>query len=319
MKNILAVLPGPGQHHLEKMVEAAHGNNIIFKAPSDVTQDDVDSANVLVGLVPVSFLHGQSSIEFMQLTSAGADAYVKEGLLSRSTVLSCCTGAYSQSVSEHAFAVTLMLLKKLHLYRDDQSECCWADEGTTGTLNGATVLVMGLGDIGRCYAKLVKTMGAHVIGIKRRPGEKPDFVDELYTTDDFDCVVPRADIIFSVLPGSPATEHFFTLERFRLMKESAIFINCGRGNAVDGDVLYKVLSENIISCAGVDVFENEPLDKSSPLWGLKNLVITPHASGFFHLPVTKDRVIDICAQNLAAWLDGREIINIVDYETGYKI
>ena len=317
MKKILICLPTDNEKYAPKMNKAAQGHEIRHVLPANLTQEDVDWAQIIIGNIPVKFLHGQE-IEFMQLTSAGADAYVKEGVLNRNTVLSCSTGAYSQTVAEHAIAVTLMLLKNLHLYRDDQNEAFWTDEGTTRTIDGATVLVMGMGDIGRYYARMAKALGAYVIGCKRTAGDKPEYVDELYTTDKFDEVVPRADIVFSILPGTAATEYFYTLDRFKLMKNSAIFINCGRGNAVSADVLYEVLTGGIIEAAGVDVFEQEPLPADSKLWGLKNLVITPHASGFFHLPATIGRVTDICAYNLEAFLNNKDIRNVVDYETGYK-
>lgn len=318
MKKALVFLPNINDQHRQKLIAAAEGCELVFKAPSEVTQADLDSDYcALVGLVPPAFLHGQS-YELVQLSSAGADAYVAPGVLGEGTTLCCCTGAYSQTVAEHALAATLMLLKKLHLYRDDQARHFWADEGTTGTIDGATVLIMGLGDIGRYYARMAKALGAYVIGVKRRPGEKPDCVDELYTTDQFEEIVGRADIVFSVMPGTPATTHFYTLERFALMKPSAIFINCGRGTAVSADVLYEALEKKLVAAAAVDVFETEPLPSDSPLWDVPNLLLTPHASGFFHLPATINRVVDICADNLKAWAKGGQYRNIVDFSSGYK-
>ena len=101
------------------------------------------------------------------------------------------------------------------------------------------------------------------------------------------------------------------------MKDSAVFVNCGRGNAVSSEVLYRALKEHKISAAAIDVVETEPLPADSPLWGLENLVITPHISGFFHLPETFERIVDIAAGNLAAYLAGKELRNVVDFATGY--
>ena len=317
MKNILAVMPIDSDYFCDEISKAAGENKVKFVFAKDVEQSDVDNADIVIGNVPPKFLNEQK-IGFMQLTSAGADAYVKEGILSRDTVLCCSTGAYSQTVAEHALASTLMLIKNLHLYRDDQMNSKWTDEGDTSSVDGATVLVMGLGDIGRYYARMVKALGAYVIGVNRRGGNKPEFVDELYTTDQFDKIVPRADIIMSILPGTASTEYFYTIERFKLMKNSAVFLNMGRGNAVSADVLYEALTNGYIRSAAVDVFEKEPLDSSSKLWSLKNLAITPHASGFFHLPATIRRVTDICASNLNSYLNGGELKNIIDYESGYK-
>ena len=317
MKNILAVLPEGAEKYRDILNKTAEGCVVKYLSPGEVTEKDVDEANVIIGNVPPALLHEQN-LEFVQLTSAGADAYVKEGLLKRDTILCCCTGAYSQTVAEHAVAATLMLQKGLHLYRDAQSRSEWIKGGSTSSMNGATVIIVGLGDIGCCYARQVKALGAYVIGVKRRLSEKPEYVDELYTTDAFDDIVARGDVIVSILPGTDATYHFFTEERFAKMKKSAIFVNCGRGTAVSCDTLFNVLSNNIIASAAVDVFETEPLPETSPLWKLENLVLTPHASGFFHLPATMDRVMNICIGNLKAWLNGKNPVNIVDYNTGYK-
>lgn len=317
MKNILISIPGIGNGHQKILSEAAGENAVRFIKPGEVLQSDADWADIIVGNLPPRFFGGRH-VELMQLSTAGADLYVKEGVLAPSSVLACCTGAYSQSVAEHSFAATLMLQKNLHLYRDSQSACSWTDAGEVGTINGATVIVVGLGDIGKYYARMVKALGAYVIGVNRRGGEKPEYVDELYTTDSFDKIAGRGDIIFSVMPSTPQTVHFYTEERFALMKPTAIFINSGRGSAVSEQTLYNVLSKKVIACAAVDVLEREPLPSDSPLWGLKNLLITPHASGDYHLPSNRDKVVAICAGNLKAFLSGQTLINVVDFASGYK-
>ena len=102
------------------------------------------------------------------------------------------------------------------------------------------------------------------------------------------------------------------------MKRSAVFVNCGRGGAVASDVLYTALHEGLIASAAVDVTEPEPLPAESPLWQLDNLLLTPHISGQNHLPATFERVVDIAAENLRRYLAGEELVNVVDWATGYK-
>ena len=102
------------------------------------------------------------------------------------------------------------------------------------------------------------------------------------------------------------------------MKKSAIFINCGRGNAVENTVLYNALTNGEIAMAGIDVNEVEPLPADSPLWALDNLMITPHVSGYYHLPYTFERIVDIAESNLKHWMNGEALDNIVDFTTGYK-
>ncbi len=317
MKNVLVLMPVEARHKA-KLEAAGVGCRITYCSPAEVSAGQIRSANAILGQPKAEMIGASENLEWLQLESAGTDAYVKPGVLGAKTVLTNATGAYNKAVAEHAFALTLMLQKKLYLYRDEQKRAVWSDHGTVSSLSDCTVAVVGLGDIGRHYARLVKAMGARVIGVKRRAGDPPPCVDELVMTQDLDTVLPAADVIMSVLPNTAATQGIYTDESFEKMKDTALFINCGRGNAVASDVLYRALSEHKIAAAAVDVTEIEPLPAESPLWALDNLVITPHISGGFHLPETFERIVDIAAENLAAYAQGRELRNVVDFATGYK-
>ena len=317
MDTILVLLPVE-QRHREKLEAAAPGRQLVYIPEAQLRPEQAQAADVIIGNPKPELIAASPRLKLLQLRSAGADPYIRPGVLSEHTLLCNSTGAYSKTVAEHGLAMTLMLQKKLHLYRDAQKRAVWSDFGSVSSLTDATVLVVGLGDIGRHYAGLVKALGATVIGVKRRPGEKPDCVDELYTTDRLDEVLPRADVIFSILPGSAANYHLYTAERFAAMKPGAIFLNCGRGGAVDPAVLYTALHEGHLAAAGIDVCEPEPLPADSPLWGLENLLITPHVAGEYHLAETFERIVDIAAHNLAACLRGEMPHNIVDFATGYK-
>ena len=317
MKTVLVVIPAQSGHRA-KLEAAGEGCTFLYASPGTVTAEQVAGADVIIGNVPAALIKASPRLGLLQLNSAGADDYIKPGILAPKTILANATGAYGKAVSEHALALTLMLIKKLHLYRDEQRKANWADEGTVGSIADSVVAVVGLGDIGLRYARMAKALGAYTIGVKRRAGACPKGLDELYADDGLDKVLARADIIASFLPGNAATTHLYNEARFKIMKPSAIFINCGRGGAVDSEALYKALSTGGIASAGLDVTELEPLPPESPLWSLKNLVITPHVSGGFHLPETFERIVDIAAENLSAYLQGRELKNIVDFETGYR-
>ncbi len=317
MKNVLVLLPLT-EEQKKKMQEIGPDCRFVFTDGGKAAQEDFDAANIIIGFPNPKRLATAEKLEFLQLASSGADAYVKPGILRPGVVLTSVTGAYGQAVGEHAFALTWELLKKLHLYRDDQAKCIWGDRGAVGTLRGATVVVVGLGDIGSEYARLVKAVGGYVIGVKRRPSACPDYADELCLTANLDEVLPRADVVCSILPGTASTFHLFDEARFAKMKPSAIFINCGRGNAFDADALCRALDQGLIAAAGTDVTEIEPFPAEHPLWKQPNAVITPHISGGFHLPGTLERIVAICTANLDAWLNGGELMNVIDFETGYK-
>ena len=317
MKNILITLP-VNERHRQRINEIAQDCRVLYVPGSQVTEEQVSAASVIIGNVPAKMIRASERLELLQLESAGADAYLAPGLLAGSTVLCNATGAYNRTVSEHAVAMTLMLMKKLHLYRDLQKDSLWKDCGNVSSPVGATVLVVGLGEIGLQYAKIMKAMGANIIGVKRRPGACPEGIDELVQTDAVDTVLPRADVVFSILPSTKGTVHFYTEERFQLMKNSALFINCGRGNAVDSNVLLKALQNGEIAAAATDVTEPEPLPADHPLWKQENMMITPHVAGGYHLPHTFECIVDIACENLTHWMKREEFRNVVDFETGYR-
>ena len=317
MKNVLVTIPVK-ESHRARIDEIAKDCCVLYVPAGQATEEQVADASVIIGNVPAKMIKASDKLELLQLESAGADPYLPAGVLSEKTVLCNSTGAYNRTVSEHAAALTLMLMKKLHLYRDQQRRNVWKDLLTAMSPAGSTVLVVGLGEIGLQYAKLMKAMGAYIIGVKRREGACPEGIDELVRTDEIDSVLPRADVVFSILPNTKQTVHFYTEERFHLMKESAVFINCGRGNAVEGSVLLKALQEGQIAAAAIDVTETEPLPAESPLWQQENLVITPHAAGTYHIPHTLECIVDIACENLSHWLKGEPFCNVVDMATGYR-
>ena len=318
MKTVLVTLP-VNNTHKAILGKAGAGCAISYLDPKELTKELVASADVIIGPVDPALICASEKLGLLQLFSAGADPYIVPGVLSEKTWLANATGAYGKAVSEHALALTLMMLKKLHLYRDEQRRNAWRDRGMVRSLTDCTVVVVGLGNIGLSYARLVKALGAKkVIGVKRRAGDCPEGVDELCLTSEIERVLPEADVLVSFLPGNRETFHFYTAERFVLMKRDALFVNCGRGAAVAKEVLLDVLQNGVIGCAACDVTELEPLPGDSPLWQLENLMITPHVAGYLHLPEILDRIVDIAAENLARFLRGEEPLTLVDRKTGYK-
>lgn len=278
----------------------------------------VKEADIIIGNIDPDLLEYAEHLEWLQLNSAGADAYVKRGVLPENVMLTNATGAYGPGVAEHMLAVLFSLQKKLHLYRDNQNQCEWYDEGEVMSLRGGCALIVGLGDIGLYFARLLRNFGYRIIGIKRRPGQVPQGVDELYTMDHLDELLPEADVVFSILPETKVTKNLFNARRFREMKNSAIFLNAGRGSAVNTEDLCQALIAGEIYGAGLDVTDPEPLPSQHKLWNMQNVVITPHISGDFHHPATLYRIVDIVAGNLKRYCAGEPLINIVDRETGYR-
>lgn len=312
---VLVVMPFKDKH---KALMAQNFPQVEFIYERNPAKELVENVEAIIGNIKPNLLKEAKNLRWLQLNSAGTDGYCEKGILPMQTILTNATGAYGLALSEYMLAVLMAMQKKLYSYHDNQKQSLWKDEGEVTSIFDSTILVVGLGDIGSCFAKRVKALGAKVIGIKRRLGEKPDYVDELVSLDKLDEYLPKVDIVATVLPGTKATYHLFNKEKFALMKKGAFFINAGRGNAVVEDDLIEALNSNHLAGAAIDVTQIEPLPQTSALWQTKNLHITPHTAGQYHLAKTLDNIVNIAKDNLHALIDGEELKNIVDFETGYK-
>ncbi len=306
------------EHHINQIKEAAPTYEFRFVKPKEVTQEDVDWAEILLGNVNPKFLHGSPNLIWAQTNSAGVEGYVDPGRLHEKTLLTNATGAYGLAISEHMLAMLMEIQKKLHLYRDAQHTFAWKSLGEVKSVYGSTVLVLGMGDIGGEFAKRCKALGAYVIGMRRTKREKPDYVDEICTQEELDSVLPRADVIAISLPGTEKTQNLISRERIEKMKDGSILLNVGRGMIIDTEAMCDALESGKLWGVGLDVTHPEPLPPDHRLWKIPTAVITPHISGFYHLPETYERVVRILTENLSRFYQGKELINSVDIQQGYR-
>ncbi len=302
MKNLLVTVPITDLQKAK--LEAALGDrmNITYKPGKEVTQADLADKQALFGNIAPSLLTGAKELEWVQLNSAGADKYLVPGVLPEGVILRNAVGAYGRAVSEHMVAMTFSLVRKLNLYSENQTKNLWKDEGSVTSVEDSTVLVLGLGDIGGSYAKKMKALGAYVIGVRHSDKAKPDYVDEQYLLGDLEKLIPRADIIASVLPSTEETKNLFNSRTLALCRPGAYIINAGRGDAVDQEALKAALDENRIGGAALDVTVPEPLPADDTLWNYRNVLITPHVAGGFHLAQTLDRIVELAIEHANEWL-----------------
>lgn len=312
MKRVLVTLPvtESQERDFRSLVEGA-GGTCAFIREQNVTDADVEGVSLILGNVPADTLHAPQALEWLQTSSAGYDHYLAPGRLAEKTLLTNATGAYGQAVSEHMFASLLCLMKRLHLYRDNQGKKQWHDEGTVTSLVGATVLVMGAGDIGTAFARLASAMGAHVWGVRRKVGECHKPFERMIALPDVLDVLGEVDVVANVLPSSPETRFFANADFFAAMKPGSFFVNAGRGDLVDQNALAEALHSGHLAGAALDVTKPEPLPQKHSLWEEPNVLITPHVAGFWHLQATTDNVIAICLSNLRAYLAGVPLRNVV--------
>jgi phosphoglycerate dehydrogenase-like enzyme len=214
-------------------------------------------------------------------------------------------------------ACALMLLKHMPQYLRAQDRHEWDFRGASRSLGDCAAAVVGMGDLGSSFAKRLHALGASVVGVKDAKAPKPDYLEALYGSGDLDTALRGADIVALCLPSTPRTRGIMSRERLLAMKPGAMLLNAGRGDAIDQVALIEALREKRIY-AGLDVATPEPLPKVHPLWELENLVLTPHVAGDRgEAEYTRSYIGGLFARNLAAFLDGRPLENVVDAERGY--
>ncbi len=318
IKNILIDLPVT-ESHKKLFANAAPGMNLIYKKPKNITEELIGQASIIIGIPKPEMLAFAKNLEWLQLSSAGANLYVQDGILPENVLLTNATGCYGLAISEYMVGVLLSLFLKLPLYQKNQQNNLWHSEGRIKSIYGSTALIVGLGDIGGEFAKRFKALGGYTIGIRRTDTRKPDYLDELYLTEQLDELLPRADVVALSLPETPQTHKLFDRQRLERIKTGAVLINVGRGMALDTAALCDVLNSGHLGGAAIDVTDPEPLPPEHPLWKAKNVVITPHVSGNYNLPETLERVVRLSVDNLTRYLSGQELNNLVDFSTGYKM
>ena len=305
--NLLPVKEHEKQEFEAIAPEAVH----CYARRSTVTREQLEQATILFGWPRERDMKWAINLKWFQSMWAGADEYLGEGVLPEGAMLTSSSGCNKRSVAEHMLSCVLSLCRLLPQYRDNQQKHVWKDEGKMKTLLGATVLVIGTGNIGAQFGKMCQVMGSHTIGVKRTVTGRVEGFDEVYSVEKLHELLPRADVVAMVLPHSDQTQGMMGKEEFARMKEDAIFVNCGRGTAVDTDALVQVMQEGKLWGAALDVTTPEPLPKDSPLWDIPNLVLTPHVAGGMQLEITRAACVKMAQDNLRRYLAGEELVNVV--------
>jgi phosphoglycerate dehydrogenase-like enzyme len=224
-------------------------------------------------------------------------------------------------VAEHAIAVVLALAKRIPQCVRYQSRKEWAQEKLwhehprPREVAGATVVVVGMGGIGREFTARAKALGMRVLAVRESPANGAGGADAVYGAGQLDEVLPQADYVLLCTPVTPATTGMINRARLAKMKPDAYLLNVGRGPLVDDAALVEALEGRRIGGAALDVFVEEPLPPESPYWSLDNLLITPHTAA-----VTDklwDRHYDLIVENMTRFLEGRSLLYEVDKRRGY--
>ena len=276
--------------------------------------NELPTAAGAYGVMDVQLLASAPNLKWLACPQAGPppEFYFPE-LVSSPVIVTNMRGIFNDCISEHIMAFVLAFSRGFQIYLPELCRGRWVsqiDEGKLAKLPGAQALIIGVGGIGSATALHCRHFGMSVIGVDPRVSQAPDGVDELVHPDQLDDYLPRADFVILTAPQTPATEGLFHLERFKLMKAAAIFINIGRGASVDLTDLVTALEEGVIGGAALDVFEEEPLPSAHPLWRAPHFLMTPHVAGAGRN--IDQRRLDLLIENCGKLVRGETLVNIVD-------
>ena len=272
--------------------------------------DFIEKAEIILAWkIPDELLKKAKHLKWFASLGAGTEHIVNNPLIPESVTFTKVT-VYGEMMAEYVFAYLLYFCRDLPKFFEDQKKKVW-EPARPERLCGKTLGILGLGSIGKEIAKRGKQFGMNVLGVKRNP-ESVENVDQVFSSKDLGKMIPLVDILINTLPVTAETYHLLGEREIGLMKEGTILFSIGRGKTIDERALTLALKNRKIK-AILDVFEEEPLSKESELWGLENVIITPHVSGI-NLP---EEICEEFVQNYEKWVRGEPLTNLVDREKGY--
>jgi phosphoglycerate dehydrogenase-like enzyme len=273
-------------------------------------------AEIAFGLLPVARYPELHSLRWMQQTFAGADwIFNYPQVLEKDFTLTTASGVHAIPISEHILALMLALARDIPYAVTKQQEHQWKRRGKVFELDGATMGIIGLGKIGEKTAQKAKGLNMHVLATRRNPARSSPYVDAMFGPDGLQEVLSQSDWVVIAAAMTSETSGLIGEDELKWMKPSACIINIARGSIIREAALIRALQDGRIAGAGLDVFETEPLPADSPLWDMKNVIITGHYAGI--TPLYFDRVMAIFLENLQRYEQGEPLMNVVDKALGY--
>jgi phosphoglycerate dehydrogenase-like enzyme len=306
----------------ERLQQDFPGHQFIQLQNYDRVPQEIADTDVFIGLSlrPEQFAAAKR-LCWIHSPAAAVHQLMYPELIKSSVALTNSTGVHGPVVAEHAITLLLALAKRLPQAMQYQAKHEWSQnqlwQGSPRPREVAdsTVLVIGMGSIGREFAARAKALGMRILAIRENPAKGLDGADAVYGSAQIDDVLPQADYVLLCTPVTPATTGIMNAARMSKMKPDAYLINVARGPLIDEAALLDTLQHRRIAGAALDVFNQEPLPADSPFWSLDNILITPHTAA-----VTDrlwERHYRLIVDNMKRFLAGERLLNEVDKTRGY--
>lgn len=259
-------------------------------------------------------LRQSPGLKWVHIHSAGADRQIYQDLMARGVRISTSSGANAQVVATVALAGLLALARKFPMLWAEQQARQWVPlmgPRMPRDLPGQTATIVGWGPIGQKLGSLLLALGLRVVAVRQKIDPNAPWTEgvEQVSFDNLPTVLPRTDWLILACPLTSKTRQLVNASVLAALPPGAHLINVARGEVVDQDALISALQDGHLGGAFLDVFAHEPLPTDSPLWGMSQVMVTPHAAG--HSDGNEARVSQMFLDNLRCWTQGQALRNAV--------
>ena len=253
-------------------------------------------------------------LKWIHFVTSGIDGPVRAGGFPDGVVVTNSAGLRAAHLSEHVFGMLLFLNRRMRAIEAARQTRSWIRDDIWRdiiTLSGKTIAIIGMGAIGQAVAAKAKAFNMRVIGVSRA-FSAGGAVDAVYPREQINEALAQADVVLLSIPSETETIGFMDAGKLAAMKSSAYLLNVSRGDVVDEPALIEILRSGGIQAAGLDVTMIEPNPPESPLWGMENVLITPHVGGA-GAGQNEDAMLEMFAENLRLHLKGEPLLRVVDW------
>jgi phosphoglycerate dehydrogenase-like enzyme len=305
------------KRHQKLVEEVANGRHQVKLAKNIRDVTDLSQIEILFTYgkeIRLETFKEMTNLKWIQLSSTGFDHLPKEYMNDRGIIVTTSKGAHAEPIAEYAFSTMLYFSRKIDRFLELQKNRKWDRLDFPTELAGSTLVILGMGYIGKEIARKARAFNLHTIGLNRS-GAPSEYFNETFRINQLEQILPKADYLILTLPLTSKTYHVIGQEQLHLLKPTSVVINIGRGELMDEAAAIEVLETNRIRGMAMDVFHQEPLPENSPLWNLKGLLLTPHMAAMTDRFL--DRSIDRLIKNYNHYINGENMIDVADFSKEY--
>jgi phosphoglycerate dehydrogenase-like enzyme len=331
----LVIHPVIDEARLALVREAFGSGQVVNAATAAEALAAMPDADAFFGKLTPPLLAPAKRLRWVQSPTASLEHFLFPELVEHPCQLSNMRGLFSDVIADHVLGCILSFARNLHVYRDRQRERLWEPVGGESQRRGmaigagevsdidrnhlhlsdCTLGVVGVGAIGSEICRRAAAFRMHVVGVDPVTREVERVVPEVLPLERLDELLRESDFVVIAAPHTPETVKLFRRPQFETMKRTAYLINIGRGVIVDLADLTAALEEGLIAGAALDVLETEPLPREHPLWGMENVILTPHvAAASVRVP---ERHTATLLENIRRFVRGEEPATLVDKRKWY--